>query len=51
MLSSFWYAVLQGRKQLFETMKRGGTDKLENVVLPQGSDVAHHPVTCPGQGR
>ena len=51
MLSSFWCAVLQGRNQLFETMKRGGADTLENVVKPQGSDVAHHPITDPGQGR
>jgi len=51
MISSFWCAVLQGRNQLFETMKRGGADRLENVVIPQGSDVAHHPVTDPGRGR
>jgi len=51
MLSSFWCAVLHGRNQLFETMKRGGADRLENVVMPQGSDVAHHPVTDPGRGR
>ena len=50
-LSSFWCAVLKGRKQLFETMKRGGADKLENVVTPQGSDVAHYLVTGPGQGQ
>jgi len=28
MLSSFWCAVLHGRNQLFETMKRGGADRL-----------------------
>jgi len=39
------------RFTLFETMKRGGADRLENVVMPQGSDVAHHPVTDPGRGR
>jgi hypothetical protein len=51
MLSSFWCAVLQGRNQLFETMKRGGADRLRNVVMPQGSDVAHHPAIGPGRGR
>lgn len=51
MLSSFCFAVLVGRFQLFETMKRGGADWLRNVVMPQGSDVAHHPDIGPGQGR
>lgn len=32
MLSSFWCAVLPGHNQLFEKMKRGGAEKLENVV-------------------
>jgi len=32
-------------------MKRGGADTLDNVVKPQGSDVAHHPITDPGQGQ
>ena len=41
----------KGRNQLFEMMKRGGADRLENVVLPQGSDVAHHPAIGPGRGR
>ena len=50
-MPSLWCAVLQGRNQLFETMKRGGADRLRSVVMPQGSDVAHHPVTDPGPGR
>lgn len=50
MLSSFGCAVLQGRNQLFETMKSGGAAGLRSVVMPQGSDVAHHPVTDPGPG-
>jgi len=32
-----------GPNQLFETMKREGADKLENVAGPQGSDVTHLP--------
>ncbi len=51
MLSSFWCAVLHGRNQLFETMKRGGADRLRGVVMPQGSDVAHHPAIGLGRGR
>jgi hypothetical protein len=51
MLSSFWCAVLQGRSQLFEMMKRGGADKLCAVAMPQGSVVAHHPAIGPGRGR
>ena len=51
MLSSFWCAVPKGRNQLFETMKRGGADKLREVVMPQGSDVAHHPNIGPGHGQ
>ncbi len=51
MLASFWYAFLQDCNQLFETMERGGADRLENVVMPNGSDVAHHPVTDPGRGQ
>ena len=39
------------RNQLFETMKKGGADRLENEVIPEGSDVAHHPVTDPGRGQ
>ena len=37
MLSSFWCAVLGGRNQLFETMKRGGAGRLGSVVMPQES--------------
>ena len=51
MLASFWCAVPKGRNQLFETMKRGGAGWLGSVVMPQGSDVAHHPATDPGRGR
>ncbi len=28
-------------------MKRGDADRLRSVVMPQGSDGAHHPVTGP----
>ena len=41
---------MQGRNQMFETMKRGGTGRLENVVMPQVSDVAHHPAIGPSRG-
>ena len=34
-LSSFWFAVPDGRNQLFEAMKRGGAGLLESVVKPQ----------------
>ena len=36
---------LKGRNQLFQTMKKGGADTLENVVKPKGPDVAHDPIT------
>ena len=34
-LSSFRFAVPDGRNQLFEAMKRGGAGLLESVVKPQ----------------
>jgi len=40
MLSSFLCTVLPGRNELFETMKRAGPGGMDNVVMPQGSDVA-----------
>ncbi len=49
MLSSVCSVVLIGHIQLFATMKRGGADKLESLVMPQGSDVAH--CTAIGLGR
>jgi hypothetical protein len=39
-----------GRIQLFETMKREGAGTLENVVMPQGSDAEHRPVTSLRKG-
>ena len=51
MLSSFWCAVLGGRNQLYETMKRGGAGYLESVVRPQGLLAMHRPVAGLGQGR
>ncbi len=36
MLSSFWYAVPQGRNQLFETVKRGDADRLETWSCHKG---------------
>ena len=51
MLSSFRCAVLDGRNQLFETMKRGGAGLLSGVVKPQITDVVHRPVAGLGQGR
>src|SRR6056297_644424 len=42
-----------GRNQMFETMKRGSADRLENVVWSchKGSDVAHHPAIGLVRGR
>ena len=48
--SSFCSAVQTGRIQLFETMKRDGAGSLENVVMPQGSDAIHRPVSNLGKG-
>ncbi len=39
-----------GRIQLFETMKRDGAGSLGNVVMPQGSDAIHRPVSNLGKG-
>ena len=50
-LSSFCSAVLGGRNQLFETMKRGGAGLLSGVVKPQGTDAVHRPVVGLRQGR
>ncbi len=50
-LSSFRCAVLDGRNQLFETMKRGGVGLLSCVVKPQSTDAVHRPVAGLGQGR
>lgn len=36
MLSFFWYAVLQGRNQLFETVKRGDADRLGALTCHKG---------------
>ena len=51
MLSSFWCAVLAGRNQLCETMKRGGVGLLSCVVKPQVVIAMHRPVVGLRQGR
>ena len=51
MLSSFWCAVLDGRNQLYETMKRGGAGRLGSVVIPQESCAMRRPVADLRQGR
>ena len=40
-------AVLDGRNQLFETMKRGGAGRLGSVVMPQESCAMRRPVAGP----
>ena len=50
-LSSFRCAVLDGRNQLFETMKRGGAGRLGSVVMPQESCAMRRPVAGLRQGR
>jgi hypothetical protein len=50
MLSSFCFALLSGRIQLLETVKRDGGGSLKNMVMPKGSDAIHRPVRNLGQG-
>jgi len=47
MLSSLCSAVLKGRNQLFETMKRDGAGSLENVVTSSQGHKAQTPNTVP----
>jgi hypothetical protein len=47
MLSSLCSAVLAGRNQLFETMKRDGAGSLENVVTSSQGHKAQTPNTVP----
>ena len=53
MIRCFCLAVLNGRIQLFETMKRDGAGSQVNVVTvqigPQGSDAKHRPITDCGR--
>jgi len=37
--------------QLFEMMKGDGAGSLRNVVMPQGSDAKHRPITVLHQAR
>lgn len=50
-LSSFEFAVLVGRTQLFEMMKRGCANLLAGVVKPRSTGTVNRPVVGLGQDR